>query len=138
MFALQHAFDFIGWPGYKLVGTNTAVRDCAISALFGSLTVPAAWTSRVAAEIINSLNPSRGGGWQAERNAVLILRMLGADAAVKVGADIVAAIVPKNDDAGNFRNPQVKWLGEGEECDPYEPCDDDDSEEAESEEGGAR
>ena len=133
VFAIQHAFYFVGWSSWKLVGTNTEMRDCAISALFGNLTVPAAWTSRVAAEIINSLNPSRGGGWQAERNAVLILHMLGADAADKVGADIVAAIVPENDDAGKSRDPQVKWLGEGEEC---EPCDDD-SEEAGSEEGGA-
>ncbi len=114
VFAIQHAFDFVGWSNWKLIGTDSAVRDCAISALFGNLTVPDTWTSRVAAEIINSLNPSRGGGWQAVHNAAAILRMLGADAAAKVGADIVAAIIPENDDAEKFCNPQVKWLGEGD------------------------
>lgn len=140
VFAIQHAFDFVGWSSYKLIGTDSEVHHCAISALFGNLTVPDTWTSRVAAEIINSLNPSHSGGWQAERNAVLILRMLGADAADKLGADIVAAIIPENDDAEKFRNPQIKWLGDGEKCDPCEPCDDDEDIEGEDteKEGGAK
>lgn len=135
VFAIQHAFDFVGWPGYELIGTDSEVRHCAISALFGNLTVPDTWTSRVAAEIINSLNPSRGGGWQAERNAVLILRMLGASAADKVGKDIVAAIIPKDADAEKFRNSSIKWLGEGDAVHDFDDGSaDDDEAETEGEE----
>lgn len=126
VFAIQHMFDFVGWPTYRLIGTATDIRKCAISAFFGNLSVPDNWTCKVAAEIINSLNPSRGGGWQAERNAVLIIRMLGADAADKVGADIVAAIVPKDakdDDAEKFRNPQINWLGDDETVSDFDEPD---------------
>ena len=111
-FIVQEAFRLIGQASYLLVGTDTGNEVCARSALFGNLAVPDGWTKYAAKAIIAGLDPSRNEGYPAAHNALIILRMLGNDALGALGADNIAAIIPKKDDIEKTRNPKVKWLCE--------------------------
>lgn len=130
VFVVQRMFRFVGWPDWKLIGANSKAQDAARACFFGNLKVPMEWPAHLVAEINRSLDPSRNEGYTAEYNAKIILRMFkqaDRDATVELGADVVSPLTG-TDNGDSVVRPKIKWLGDGEKCDPYEPCDDGDDE----------